>query len=87
MAFPIEAVRQQFPSLATTDDGQRRIYFDNAAGTQVPRQSIDRIVDFFHRYNSNTGDLTQPPSRSMLSMTPPLPPWQTFWARPTPVRC
>ena len=55
MAFPIEAVRQQFPSLATTDDGQRRIYFDNAAGTQVPRHSIDRIVDFFHRYNSNTG--------------------------------
>ena len=55
MAFPIEAVRRQFPSLATTDDGQRRIYFDNAAGTQVPRQSIDRIVDFFHRYNSNTG--------------------------------
>ena len=55
MTFPIDAVRQQFPSLATTDDGQRRIYFDNAAGTQVPRQSIDRIVDFFHRYNSNTG--------------------------------
>ena len=55
MAFPIEAVRRQFPSLATTDDGQRRIYFDNAAGTQVPRQSIDRVVDFFHRYNSNTG--------------------------------
>ena len=55
MTFPIDAVRQQFPSLATTDDGQRRIYFDNAAGTQVPRQTIDRIVDFFHRYNSNTG--------------------------------
>ena len=55
MTFPIDAVRQQFPSLATTDKGQRRIYFDNAAGTQVPKQSIDRIVDFFHRYNSNTG--------------------------------
>lgn len=55
MTFPIEAVRQQFPSLATTDNGQRRIYFDNAAGTQVPRHTIDRIVDFFHRYNSNTG--------------------------------
>jgi selenocysteine lyase/cysteine desulfurase len=55
MTFPIDAVRQQFPSLATTDDGQRRIYFDNAAGTQVPRQTMDRIVDFFHRYNSNTG--------------------------------
>jgi cysteine desulfurase family protein (TIGR01976 family) len=41
--------------LATTDDGQRRIYFDNAAGTQVPKHTIDRVVDFFHRYNSNTG--------------------------------
>ena len=55
MTFPIDAVRQHFPSLATTDNGQRRIYFDNAAGTQVPRQTMDRIVDFFHRYNSNTG--------------------------------
>ena len=55
MTFPIDAVRQQFPSLATTDDGQRRIYFDNAAGTQVPKHTIDRVVDFFHRYNSNTG--------------------------------
>ena len=55
MTFPIEAVRAQFPSLATTDAGQRRIYFDNAAGTQVPKQTIDRIVDFFQRFNSNTG--------------------------------
>lgn len=55
MTFPIEAVRAQFPSLATTDEGQRRIYFDNAAGTQVPQQTIDRIVDFFQRFNSNTG--------------------------------
>ncbi len=55
MNFPIEQVRASFPSLATTDNGQRRIYFDNAAGTQVPQQTIDRIVDFFQRYNSNTG--------------------------------
>ena len=55
MNFPIETVRAQFPSLATTDEGQRRIYFDNAAGTQVPQQTIDRIVDFFRRFNSNTG--------------------------------
>ena len=53
--FPIEQVRGVFPALATTDDGRRRIYFDNAAGTQVPQHSIDRITDFFHRYNSNTG--------------------------------
>ena len=55
MTFPIEAVRAQFPSLATTDEGLRRVYLDNAAGTQVPRQTIDRIVDFFYRFNSNTG--------------------------------
>ena len=55
MTFPIEAVRAQFPSLARTDEGLRRIYLDNAAGTQVPRQTIDRIVDFFYRFNSNTG--------------------------------
>ena len=55
MSFPIDSVRAQFPSLATTDEGQRRIYFDNAAGTQVPQHTISRIVDFFHRFNSNTG--------------------------------
>ena len=55
MTFPINAVRSQYPSLSTTDEGQRRIYFDNAAGTQVPKQTISRIVDFFHRFNSNTG--------------------------------
>ena len=55
MTFPINAVRSHFPSLSTTDEGQRRIYFDNAAGTQVPKQTINRIVDFFHRFNSNTG--------------------------------
>ena len=55
MSFPIEQVRAQFPSLATTDNGQRRIYFDNAAGTQVPKQTIARIVDYFERFNSNTG--------------------------------
>ena len=53
--LPVDQVRANFPSLSTTDEGQRRIYFDNAAGTQVPKQTIDRIVDFFHRFNSNTG--------------------------------
>lgn len=55
MKFPIEQVRANFPALAATDSGRRRIYFDNAAGTQVPQQTISRITDFFERYNSNTG--------------------------------
>ena len=78
MTFPIEAVRQQFPSLATTDDSQRRIYFDNAAGTQVPRHTIDRIVDFFTVITATPVSLTQPLLRWMRSMTPPLPPWPTL---------
>jgi len=53
--LPVDQVRANFPSLSTTDEGQRRIYFDNAAGTQVPKQTINRIVDFFYRFNSNTG--------------------------------
>ena len=55
MKFPIEQVRANFPALAATDSGRRRIYFDNAAGTQVPQHTIGRITDFFERYNSNTG--------------------------------
>jgi cysteine desulfurase/selenocysteine lyase len=60
MPFPIEAVRAQFPSLATTDEGQRRIYFDNAAGTQVPQQTIDRIVDFFTASTATRACLIRP---------------------------
>ena len=55
LGFPIQSVRANFPSLDTTDAGQRRIYFDNAAGTQVPQQTIDRVTDFYTRFNSNTG--------------------------------
>ena len=55
MIFPIEKVRSNFPALSATDDGQRRIYLDNAAGTQVPQQTIARTVEFYERYNSNTG--------------------------------
>ncbi len=36
MTFNPETVRAQFPALAMTDDGMRRIYLDNPAGTQVP---------------------------------------------------
>ena len=53
--FPIAEVRASFPSLQVTDDGQRRIYFDNPAGTQVPQQVIDAVTDVYTRYNSNSG--------------------------------
>ncbi|MBI2719629.1 MAG: cysteine desulfurase-like protein [Rhizobiales bacterium] len=54
-AFDLDAVRAQFPALALADQGVRRIYFDNPAGTQVPRQVIDRTVDCLIARNANLG--------------------------------
>jgi cysteine desulfurase family protein (TIGR01976 family) len=55
MAFDLELARAQFPALAIRDNGKRRIYFDNPAGTQVPRQVIDRTVETFILKNANLG--------------------------------
>lgn len=54
-SFPIEAVRAAFPALALSDEGRPRLYFDNPAGTQVPRQVIDRTVDVLVNRNANLG--------------------------------
>ncbi len=51
----IAAVRVQFPSLALKDGGKSRVYFDNPAGTQVPKQVIDRTVDTLIHHNANLG--------------------------------
>ena len=53
--FDVEGVRGQFPSLAITDNGAARVYFDNPAGTQVPRQVIDRTVECLTSRNANLG--------------------------------
>lgn len=55
MTEMIERVRAAFPALGVTDEGRRRIYFDNPAGTQVPRQVIDRVTSYYTRSNANTG--------------------------------
>ena len=54
-AFDAAACRSQFPALALQDEGRARIYFDNPAGTQVPRQVIDRTVDCLTAKNANLG--------------------------------
>lgn len=54
-AWDADAVRRQFPSLALTDHGVRRVYFDNPAGTQVPQQVIDRTLEALVRKNANLG--------------------------------
>lgn len=55
MAFPIDRIRAQFPSLTDTDQGRARIYLDNPAGTQVPKQVIDAIADTLVHRNANLG--------------------------------
>ena len=55
MSFDLEAVRAQFPALALTDNGTRRIYFDNPAGTQVPTSVATAIADCLLTTNANQG--------------------------------
>ena len=55
MSFKLETIRSQFPALAETDDGTRRIYLDNPAGTQVPQSVADRMVDCLLKSNANLG--------------------------------
>jgi cysteine desulfurase family protein (TIGR01976 family) len=55
MSFDLEAVRSQFPALALTDNGTRRIYFDNPGGTQVPTCVVEAITDCLLTKNANLG--------------------------------
>ena len=54
-AFDLDTIRSQFPALADADDGRPRVYFDNPAGTQVPRQVVDRMAECMLHANANLG--------------------------------
>ncbi len=53
--FPIEAVRGKFPALSLTDNGRRRVYLDNPAGTQVPQAVADAVARCLLSTNANLG--------------------------------
>ncbi len=55
MSFDLEAIRAQFPALALTDNGTRRIYLDNPAGTQVPLRVAAAMSDCILTKNANLG--------------------------------
>jgi cysteine desulfurase family protein (TIGR01976 family) len=55
MSFDLAAVRSQFPALALTDNGTRRIYFDNPGGTQIPTSVAEAITDCLLTKNANIG--------------------------------
>src|SRR5246500_5314176 len=47
-------VRSQFPSLQTQVNGQPAAFLDGPAGTQVPKQVMDAIQNYFTSSNANT---------------------------------
>ncbi len=51
----LDAIRDQFPSLAETDNGSPRLYFDNPAGTQVSRRVVERMSACLLHGNANIG--------------------------------
>ncbi|HVF26355.1 MAG TPA: aminotransferase class V-fold PLP-dependent enzyme, partial [Anaerolineales bacterium] len=50
MSFDVNVVRQQFPSLE-----RAAIFFDNPAGTQISKHSLERINKYLLEYNANHG--------------------------------
>src|SRR6516165_9481820 len=53
-SFDIAWVREQFPSLELQVNGQPAAFLDGPAGTQVPRQVMDAVQNYFLEANSNT---------------------------------
>ncbi len=48
--FNVDEVRSHFPALASDD-----IYFDNPGGTQVAREAMERMQQYFEQSNANHG--------------------------------
>ncbi len=55
MDFPVEELRGRFPALALKDDGRRRVYLDNPAGTQVPQAVAEAVARCLIETNANLG--------------------------------
>ena len=53
MTLDLTSIRANFPALALPHDDRARIYFDNPAGTQVPRQVLQRMTDTMVNCNAN----------------------------------
>jgi len=50
----VQHVREQFPVLQQMVNGQPTVFLDGPAGTQVPRQVIAAMTEYFETSNANT---------------------------------
>ncbi|HPG28315.1 MAG TPA: aminotransferase class V-fold PLP-dependent enzyme, partial [Myxococcota bacterium] len=53
MSLDVEAVRRDFPILATQSRGRPLVYLDSAASAQKPRAVIDAMSDFYAEHYAN----------------------------------
>ena len=53
MSFDVEAIRKDFPILATQMRGRPLVYLDTAASAQKPRVVIDSMADFYSHHYAN----------------------------------
>ncbi len=51
--FDVAYVRNQFPALKRTVDGQPAAYLDGPGGTQTPQRVVDAVADYLANHNSN----------------------------------
>jgi cysteine desulfurase family protein (TIGR01976 family) len=54
--YPVDFIRKQYPALQKGDT----VYLDNAAGSQVPQQVVDNIVEAMTTMQVNKGGLYKP---------------------------
>ncbi|MFQ3362060.1 MAG: cysteine desulfurase family protein (TIGR01976 family) [Woeseiaceae bacterium] len=53
MNYNLDEIRSMFPALSVKDEGKRRIYFDNPAGTQVSQKVVEAMSDCLIYSNAN----------------------------------
>tara|TARA_B100000686_G_C16792850_1_gene980025 strand:+ start:285 stop:1529 length:1245 start_codon:yes stop_codon:yes gene_type:complete len=53
--YPIEKIRDSFPSLKRDLDGRKAVYFDGPGGSQVPKSVANAVSDYLLNHNANTG--------------------------------
>ena len=51
--FNVNKIREDFPILDRTINGNKLAYLDNASSSQKPRKVIQCLVDYYENYNSN----------------------------------